>query len=356
VAKKRRGSNVVSILTDFGTADGYVAAMKGVILGINRKARIVDVTHEVRPQDVWGGAFVLHSVCRYFPPGSVHLAVVDPDVGTDRAGVILDTGEALFVAPDNGLLSFLLEGARDTEPRRHEDAEGPGVDVGRGALPRRSADAGNAAGNGEGLDRSEDENAGRESRLSPLGHRALPCDTGEGEGTRPSTHHPSPITHHSLPPGWRAVRIEEPRYWLPEPSNTFHGRDIFAPVAAHLSLGEPPDSFGPAMDKLVTLPIPRPMRRPDGRVCGAVLHVDRFGNLITNLRGADLPPEPFQIETGAQRISGLIRTYAEGRGLIALIGSSGYLEIARSGGSAHAEVGVGVGAEVWALPIEQVRS
>jgi S-adenosyl-L-methionine hydrolase (adenosine-forming) len=282
-------SGIVSILTDFGTADGYVAAIKGVVLGINREARIVDLTHEVRPQDVWGGAFVLGTAHMYFPRGTIHLAVVDPGVGTDRAGVILDTREALFVAPDNGLLSFVLEEAPGMETRQHED----------------------------------------------------------------STHHSSLLTRHSLPAGWRAARIAEPRFWLPEPSNTFHGRDMFAPVAAHLSLGEPLDSFGPAIDSLLAFSRRQPERLPDGRVRGAVLHIDRFGNVITNLRRPDLPLQPFEVRVGARVALRLAQTYADGRGLVALMGSSGYLEIALPGGSASAELGVGVGEVVWALPSER---
>jgi S-adenosyl-L-methionine hydrolase (adenosine-forming) len=295
VARDRRASGIVTLLTDFGTADGYVGAMKGVILGINRDARIVDVTHEVRPQDVAGGAFALHTAHCYFPRGTVHVAVVDPGVGTDRAGVIVDSGDALFVAPDNGLLSFVLRQAA----RGDRTTKAPGT----------------------------------------------PRDT-KGEGApQPPTPNPQP-----LPQGWRAVRLAEPRFWLPAPSNTFHGRDIFAPVAAHLSLGEPPESFGPEMDELVALSIPEPVQLEDGAVRGIVLHVDRFGNLITNLRAPDLPARPLQIEIGTHRIEDVSRTYAEGRGLIALIGSSGYLEVALSGGSAQAEIGVGVGAEVRALP------
>jgi len=265
-------------------ADGYVAAMKGVILAINRSAVLVDVTHEIAPQDIRGGAFVLSTVHRYFPKRTVHLAVVDPEVGTSRAGVILDTVDALFVAPDNGILSYLL--------------------VGEGV----SADRGPAA-----LDIS---------------------------GTVQVT----------VPDGWRAVQITESSYWLDNPSNTFHGRDVFAPVVAHLSLGEPIDSFGPPVDSLRAFQIPIARRSPDGGIEGTVLHVDRFGNLVTSVKAQDLPKGEPVLEIGGHHIHGLVRTYAEGSGLIALIGSSGYLEVALPGGSAAHYTGLGLDAQVRILP------
>ncbi|MHB8993174.1 MAG: SAM hydrolase/SAM-dependent halogenase family protein [Chloroflexota bacterium] len=284
MAKRRehpRG-RVLSLLTDFGTADGYVGAMKGVILGLNPEVALVDITHELAPQDVWGGAFVLHTAHRYFPPGTIHLVVVDPGVGTERAAVVLDTGRALFVAPDNGLLSFLIAEERgEAEMGRQGDGE---MSVGAGPVP--------------------------------------------------------------IPPGWRAVRIAESRFWLPNPSSTFHGRDVFAPVAAHLSLGEPVDSFGPRMECLHAFSIPVARMLPGGEILGVVIHVDRFGNLITNLRADDLPQGPVAVEVAGSRIQGLSRNYAGGPGLVALVGSSGYLEIALPGGSAREEIGLGVGAPV----------
>ena len=110
-------SGVIALLTDFGTSDGYVGIMKGVILGIHPKARLVDLTHEIQPQDVREAAFVLHTAHRYFPARTVHLAVVDPGVGTSRVGVVLDTGDALFVAPDNGILTYLLAQGRSLPTR-----------------------------------------------------------------------------------------------------------------------------------------------------------------------------------------------------------------------------------------------
>ena len=134
-----------------------------------------------------------------------------------------------------------------------------------------------------------------------------------------------------IPDGWRAVRIAEPRFWLPNPSSTFHGRDIFAPVAAHLSLGEPLESFGPPMEALKAFPIPGVERPPGGELAGEVLHVDRFGNLITNLRAEDLPHGEMVTEIAGHRLQGVRRTYAGATGLVALVGSSGYLEVALPG-------------------------
>ncbi|MGE5620152.1 MAG: S-adenosyl-l-methionine hydroxide adenosyltransferase family protein [Sphingomonadaceae bacterium] len=294
--RETANDRMISLLTDFGTADGYVGAMKGVILGLNREAVLVDITHDVAPQDVNGGAFVLHTVHRYFPSGSIHLAVVDPEVGTDRAAVILDTGRAIFVAPDNGLLSYVL-------------AEGWG----------------------------DAETLGRGERTS---FAVADGSAGSMAGLRPVP----------VPEGWRAVRIAESRYWLPNPSSTFHGRDIFAPVAGYLSLGQPLESFGPPMESVLAFAIPRPSRLPCGELLGEVIHVDRFGNLITNLRAEDLPAGTFATEIAGRRIEWPSRTYAGGRGLVALVGSSSYLEIALPGGSARSELGAGVGAPVRVIP------
>ena len=275
---------VVTLLTDFGTADGYPAAMKGVILSLNPSVTLVDITHTIPPQDVRSAAFVLHTVHRYFPPGAVHLAVVDPGVGTGRSAVVLDTGNSFFVAPDNGLLSFVLAEHR-----------GPAV-----------------------------------SGIAMV----------DADGT----------VSVEIPDGWRAVRIAEPVYWLSSPSNTFHGRDILAPVAAHLSMGVPVDRFGPALSTLRAFEIPVARKLPGGGSEGSVLHVDRFGNLITSIRTEDFPRRACVVELGSHAIHGLSSSYAEGSGLTALMGSSGYLEIALPNGSARDATGLGVGAPVRVMP------
>jgi S-adenosylmethionine hydrolase len=241
---------IITLTTDFGLSDGYVAAMKGVVLGINPEARLVDICHSIRPQDVSQAAFVLSTAWEYFPRRTVHLVVVDPGVGTERKAIILRTPAADFVAPDG--------------------------------------------------------------------------------------------------PGFKAVVISRPVFWRSPVSTTFHGRDIFAPVAAHLSLGVPPEDFGEAITSLTVLAVPQPYRAPDGRLIGHIRHIDNFGNLITSIRGSELPlkARTIAVEVGNQAISGLSRTYGTGEGLLAIIGSSGYLEISLRGGDARAFLRVEVGDEV----------
>ena len=262
---------VITLTTDFGLADAYVAAMKGVILGINPDARLVDISHTIEPQNIAQAAFILSTVYEFFPRGTVHLVVVDPGVGTKRKAVILRTPEVAFIAPDNGVLSYVLE---------------------KYSL-------------GETV-------AGRQ-----------PLDTGKAQATE----------------------ITNSRYWLPDVSATFHGRDIFAPVAAHLSLGTPINEFGNKLDSLATLPLIKPRREPDGTLTGCILHIDNFGNLITNIRKFDLPPDTAGTAVGVKNelITGLVEAYAASDGLCALIGSSGHLEIALKDGHAAAYLKAGVG-------------
>jgi S-adenosylmethionine hydrolase len=265
---------VITLTTDFGLSDAYVAAMKGVILGINPSANLVDICHTIKPQNVSQAAFVLGTVYRYFPKGTVHLVVVDPGVGTERRAVILRTPEADFVAPDNGVLSYVIQ----------EYAAGP-ADAERRKLNSNS--------------------------------------------------------------GIEAVAVTESKYWLSPVSNTFHGRDIFAPAAAHLSLGTPLPQFGEKVDSLAVLPLARPRVEPDGTIKGTVLHIDTFGNLITGIKSGDLPASgTIIVEVGKEKIHGLSRTYGSGSGLVALIGGSGYLEISLVGGSANDLLKADIGDEV----------
>jgi len=264
---------IITLTTDFGLADAYVAAMKGVILGINPGARIIDICHSIQPQNVSQAAFVLSTAYQFFPERAIHVVVVDPGVGTDRRAVILRTPLADFIAPDNGVLSCVLPPSSDqpNDDRRRQVA---------------------------------------------------------------------------LAPGLEAVAITRPEFWRSPVSPTFHGRDIFAPVAARLSLGLSPADFGTPVSALSVLPRHRPCRAADGTLTGHVLHIDNFGNLVTSIKGDDLPDQAIAIEVGSQTISGLSRTYEEGRELLALIGSNGYLEISRKGGSACAFLEAEVGNEV----------
>jgi len=266
---------IITLTTDFGLSDAYVAAMKGVILGINPEAKLVDICHTIKPQNIVQAAFVLSTAYPFFPQKTIHLVVVDPGVGTERRAIILRAPLADFVAPDNGVLSYVI----------------------RQFSPRPVADN---------------------------------------------------IEQVELAPELEAVTITKPQFWRSPVSPTFHGRDIFAPVAALLSLGFPPINFGERVTSVTVLPPPQPYRAVGGALVGHIIHVDNFGNLITDIRSDDLSQtkQPITIKVGDETISGLSRTYAEGKGLVALIGSSGYLEIALVGGSACALIDAKIGDEV----------
>jgi S-adenosylmethionine hydrolase len=253
---------IITLTTDFGLADAYVAAMKGVILGINPEATLVDI-------------FVLSTVHEFFPPGTIHLVVVDPGVGTGRRAIILKTPQAYFITPDNGVLSYIM----------------------------------------------------------PPDSFELP--THGGQLVRLKT-------------GLEAIAITRPEFWRSPVSPTFHGRDVFAPVAARLSLGLQPSDFGEKIDSIIALPYPYPQRAKGEVLRGRIVHVDRFGNLVTNIKSDDLPQgkQSISIEIGGHIINGMVRTYAEGEDLMALIGSSGHLEIALKDGSASALLGARAGDEV----------
>ena len=265
---------VITLTTDFGTADSFVGAMKGVILGINPDVVIVDLTHEVPPHDIRAGAYALDAAWDAFPPATVHVAVVDPGVGTGRLPITACGPGATFVGPDNGTLSYVLARAGATSP-----GDAPFV--------------------------------------------------------------PASV---ALPDGWTAYQLAERRYWHEPVRNTFHGRDIFAPVAAHLSVGIAPSALGPPLTHVVAFAVPQAIERA-GRVEGCVQHVDRFGNLITNIgethvsaAGGDLT-----VQVGGREIAGLSTSFQGDGPVVAVIGSGGWLEIAVPNGSAARELGVGIG-------------
>jgi S-adenosylmethionine hydrolase len=266
---------IITLTTDFGLADGYVAAMKGVVLGINPEATLIDICHSIKPQDIAQAAFVLSTVYEFFPRRTIHLVVVDPGVGTERRAVILRTPAADFIAPDNGVLSYIIQQSltRPVESNRQQIECGPGLE---------------------------------------------------------------------------AVAITKTQFWRSPVSATFHGRDIFAPVAAHLSLGLPPADFGEPVASLTVLPLLHPHQTPDGTLVGHIRHIDNFGNLITSIRSGDLPQkvQTITIEVGNQLICGLSRTYGTGEGLLAIIGSSGYLEISLKDGNASTLLDADIGDEV----------
>ena len=270
-------SDIITLTSDFGLADPYVAAMKGVMLGLNPRAVIVDVSHEVRPQRLLQAVFITQSVWPFFPPGSIHIVVVDPGVGTSRRALVLETPRGHFLGPDNGVLSAGLP----------DDARPP---------------------------------------------------ANEG---------PAPV---ALPAGFRAFAITNRRYLRDPMSATFHGRDVFAPAAAHLSLGVPPDELGEPVETVLAFPPLRARRCADGSLQGRVVHIDRFGNVVTDVRADDLPQGAFTVELAGQQVPGPVRTYAEATGLAAIVGSSGYLEIALPNGSAAATLRVDTGDAVVVRP------
>lgn len=264
---------VITLLTDFGLADSYVGAMKGVALGINPDVRPVDISHLVPPQDVLHGAFLLGQAWSLFPAGTIHLAVVDPGVGTERRALLVRGMGHWFLAPDNGLLTF--------------------------ALPPEVADT---------------------AIFQPYAA--------------------------NVPDGFDAYAITNPRYWRQPVSATFHGRDIFAPVAAHLSLGVAPEELGEPVDTLTRLAVPAPQWQGD-TLKAHVLHVDRFGNLVTTVPAEALAGvTDMEVVLNGTRVRGLVSTYAQGEGLTALIGSHGYLEVALANGNAADTLGARVGDEL----------
>ena len=286
MTRNHPGKPPIVLTTDFGNSDAYVGVMKGVILGINPGAAIIDLTHEVGPQNLRQGSFILGVNHSYFPPGTIHVAVVDPGVGTDRKPIVLETPAATFVAPDNGLLSEVL--------REHLAGDSLNV-VHQGII--------------------------------------------------------------SLPDHLGCWELSNSRYQRRPVSNTFHGRDIFAPAAAHLSTGVRPEEVGPAVSEVTYRPLNEPIQAGNV-VAGEVIYTDRFGNLITNIPGTWLSQSGIQrgetvIEIGTRLISGLSRTFHDlavdssgqfdGLPLVALVGSNGNLEVAVRDGNAVESLGFGVG-------------
>lgn len=262
-----------------------MGTMKGVILGIAPDARIVDITHQVPPQSVHEAAYVLWSAVPYFPPGTVHVVVVDPGVGSQRRPIAVRAGAATFVGPDNGAFSYVL--AETGTWRRDSGVE------------------------------SEEAEIGDQDTCAVL-------------------------------------HLDQPKYWLPQVSQTFHGRDIFSPVAAHLVAGVPFEDLGSPIHDPITFPLPEPSRLVDGRIQGRIVHVDRFGNLISNLPGAWLAGRQWTIQIADVRLVGPNPTYtAVSPGeMVALTGSGGVLEVAVRNGSAAQRLGTQAGEPIQAIPHE----
>ena len=263
---------IITLTTDFGTADSYVGAMKGVILSRCPDANIIDVSHEIAPQAVAQGAYVLATAAAHFPPGAVHVAVVDPGVGSDRRPIALSTPAGTFVAPDNGILTRVLAA----------------------------------------------------------------LDTGAVTDGAPNELETVPV-----PYDCHAVVLDEPAFWLSLVSHTFHGRDIFAPVAAALAGGADISQVGTPIEDLTVLPAPS-HREGDG-IRGEIVHIDRYGNLITDIPAVALPANA-RVSVAGSVIEGISRSYSERPGaLLAISGSQGTLEVAVGNGDAARTLGARVG-------------
>lgn len=262
---------LVTLLTDFGTADYFVGALTGAVLAAHPLAQVVDITHEIPPHDVEAGAFTLLAAFEAFPAGTVHVAVVDPGVGSPRRAVVAETPGHTFVGPDNGVLGYVYERADSFAVRHLTDAS----------------------------------------------------------------------------------------YFRKDVSATFHGRDVFAPVAGALSRGVRAEEFGPRVEDFVRLPFARPERGPRGTAVGAIIHVDRFGNCITNFTPRDLPAEAsgrgLRLGVGGHEVKNIRRFFAEEEGAagepFAIWGSAGLLEIAVFRDSAARRLGVGRGQRVEVIAL-----
>ncbi len=251
---------LITLTTDFGLSDHYVGTMKGVILKICPTARIVDISHGISAFEIPEAAFTLSQACGYFPRATVHVAIVDPGVGTARRPILAKADGQYFIAPDNGVLSMIY-------------ARGP--------------------------------------------HKV------------------------------RAISSD--RYFLKPVSQTFHGRDIFAPVAAHLATGIAPPRFGKVIEDYLRLSFDKPERTGRRTWTGTILKVDRFGNIVTNFKVEDFPDlgkRTFEMAAGPQCIAVLARNYAQcGPGeLFLIVGSAGYYEISASQESAAKLLGCAAGA------------
>jgi S-adenosylmethionine hydrolase len=245
--------STITLITDFGLQDEYVGVMKGVMAGINPLANVIDISNTVAAQDTFQAACILNNSYNYFPKGTIHVVVVDPGVGSDRKILCLKTENYLFLAPDNGVLSFVI--AKEGSESIREVTNG--------------------------------------------------------------------------------------KFFLPKLSNTFHGRDIFAPVAAHLSNGVSHNELGEIVDKTNEISLPKPILSPDGKLTAEIVYVDSFGNLITNVNKEVIDRMKVAIESvpitmGRKRINGICSAYTDvgDNEALAIFGSSGYLEISVNLGSA----------------------
>ena len=255
--------STMTLLTDFGYRDGYVGVMKGVITSICPTVQLIDLSHDIPPQNIAAARFTLLNAYPYLPTGTVHLTVVDPGVGTARRAIALQTPQGYFVGPDNGVLSGIFD---SMQPEEIE-----------------------------------------------------------------------------------AVELTEPKYWRsPQPSQTFHGRDIFAPVAAHLAAGVALQEVGDSLDPktLLRIAIPQAEITPE-QIVGSIQHIDHFGNLITTIPASAIATENWVMQVGKVEIP-VGKAYGEVEigHAIALVGSHGWVEIALNSSSAQARLRLAIGDKV----------
>jgi S-adenosyl-L-methionine hydrolase (adenosine-forming) len=255
------GTAFITLTTDFGLKDGFVGAMKGVLWSIYPQAQLADISHEIGPQNILEGALVLFRAYSYFPAGTVHLAVVDPGVGTDRRAIAARLGDHYFVGPDNGLFTPVLE-------------------------------------------------------------------VVEKQGGR-----------------FEFVHLTNPKYWLPHVSRTFHGRDIFAPAAAHLARGVPLQELGEVIHDPLRLSLPKPEEIEHGWRAH-ILGIDHFGNLATDLPASAVSAVGNVVfSLRGREVRGLVQSFGQrppGE-LVALENSAGFIELAVVNGSAASTLGAKVG-------------
>ncbi|MEE2909180.1 MAG: SAM-dependent chlorinase/fluorinase [Candidatus Poribacteria bacterium] len=263
---KKDHPSIITLTTDFGLTDTYVGEMKGVIFQINPQAQIIDITHNIPPQDLSSAAFQINNAYQYFPEGSIHIIVIDPSVGSQRRSIVCQTEKAIFVCPDNGICTKIFEQEKLT----------------------------------------------------------------------------------------RTIEITNPNFCLRQISRTFHGRDVFAPVAAHISCGVSLTDLGPEISDITRLSIPQP-KITDNEIIGKIIWIDNFGNAITNVSMETLKSTSFDTKCTIQ-IAGIeidhLSSFYDESGIgstLALVNSSGNIEIAVNQGSASSTLNIKVGEKILFL-------
>ena len=255
---------IITLTTDFGQDDPFVGIMKGVIYGINQNVHIVDISHNIPSYDIWKGGFILKMIHDYFPNWSIHLAIIDPGVGSERRPILAVTDSQYFIAPDNGILSFIYDEHPET----------------------------------------------------------------------------------------KVIELNQPHFFLKPRGNTFHARDIFAPVAGYLALRKDSSLFGDEISDYIKFDIPKPVLS-NKKIEGEILYVDKFGNLISNIPEEMLlkyidTNRKITIKIGNLTIKGISKFYAEKKkkDFLAVVDSMGLIEIAQNQGNASKSLNLGRGAKL----------